>query len=309
MTLPWPLGHIGLKIVSVGIGVALWVAVAGEEVVERGLRVPLELQQFPVGLELVEEPPTLVDVRVRGTSGVLARTVPGDIIAVIDLKGTRVGRRLYQLAPEHVRVPFGVDVVQIAPATIALEFEETMARKVPVVPSVDGDPAPGFIAGRAEIVPPEVEIAGPTSAVQAARDALTEPIAIGGATEPVSATVTVGVLNPLLRVRGPRSVTVTVPIVPGPRERTFRGQPVHLRGLGSSMSAQAVPPDVVVLVRGSREGVGRVGASDIVAYVDLAGLGPGQYNLPVGVETAGAAGVVRIEPATVQVSIVDDKQR
>ena len=40
--------------------------VAGEQTVERGLRVPLELQQFPAGLELQGEPPALVDVRVRG---------------------------------------------------------------------------------------------------------------------------------------------------------------------------------------------------------------------------------------------------
>ena len=43
--------------------------VSGEETVERGLRVPLELQQFPAGLELQGEVPTTVDVRVRGASG------------------------------------------------------------------------------------------------------------------------------------------------------------------------------------------------------------------------------------------------
>ena len=52
MKVPWPFGHFGLKAVSVGLAIALWIAVAGEETVERGLRVPLELQQFPPGLEL-----------------------------------------------------------------------------------------------------------------------------------------------------------------------------------------------------------------------------------------------------------------
>ena len=37
------------------LAVLLWMVVAGEETVERGLRVPLELQQFPAGLELQGE--------------------------------------------------------------------------------------------------------------------------------------------------------------------------------------------------------------------------------------------------------------
>ena len=91
--------------------------VAGEETVERGLRVPLELQQFPAGLELQGEPPTLVDVRVRGASGTLEPRRAGDIVAVLDLRGARPGRRLFQLTPEQVRVPFGVEVVQVTPST------------------------------------------------------------------------------------------------------------------------------------------------------------------------------------------------
>lgn len=309
MTLPWPFRHFGLKAVSVGIAVALWVAVAGEETVERGLRIPLELQQFPAGLEVLGEPPTLVDVRVRGTSGSLARTLPGDIIAVIDLRGARAGRRLFQLTPEQVRAPFGVEVIQVVPASIALEFEASASRKVPVAPSIEGDPAPGFIVGPATTEPSEVEVVGPQSAVDAAKEAVTEAVSVSAATAAVTETVTVGMLDPSLRVRSPRVVAVTVPVVPGPRERTFRDQPVHLEGVGAGLSAQSVPPDVLVVVRGSREGVGRIGASDVVAAVDLTGLGPGDYSLPVRVAAAGAAGVVRIEPATVQISIVDGKRR
>ena len=65
----WPFRHFGLKVWSVVLAVMLWFVVAGEETVERSLRIPLELQQFPIGLEVQGEPPSLVDVRVRGASG------------------------------------------------------------------------------------------------------------------------------------------------------------------------------------------------------------------------------------------------
>src|SRR2546428_8704208 len=119
----WPFHHFGLKVWSVVLAVLLWLGVSGEETVERGLRVPLELQQFPAGLELQGEPPSSVDVRVRGSSGALARISPGDIVAVLDLRGAHVGGRLYHLTSDQVRAPFGVEVVQITPATIAMIFE------------------------------------------------------------------------------------------------------------------------------------------------------------------------------------------
>src|SRR5437867_8541727 len=109
----WPFRHFGLKVLSVGLAILLWMAVAGEETVERGLRVPLELQQFPAGLELAGEVPTTVDVRVRGASGTLSRVSAGEVVAVIDLRAARSGRRLFPLTPEQVRVPFGVEVVQV----------------------------------------------------------------------------------------------------------------------------------------------------------------------------------------------------
>jgi YbbR domain-containing protein len=307
MKVPWPFGHFGLKIVSVGLAIALWIAVAGEETVERGLRVPLELQQFPSELEVQGEPPTLVDIRVRGTSGALARVSPGDIVAVLDLHGARPGRRLFQLTPEQVRAPFGVDVIQVTPSSIAIEFEKAAVRRVPVVPSLEGDPAPGFTVGKITSDPVEVEITGPESAVAAATEALTESVSVAGASGVVREVVSVGLLNPLLRVKSSRTAAVEVQILPGPRERTLREQPVHLRSMSESLAARALPPAVTVHIRGSREGVGRITPSDVVAFVDLGGLGPGDYTLPVRIDAPGAAGVVGIDPAMVQVSIVNEK--
>src|SRR5947208_8118774 len=128
----WPFRHFGLKLLAFGLAVSLWMVVAGEETVERGMRVPLELQQFPTGLELQGEPPSTVDVRVRGASGALGRLSASDAVAVLDLRGARAGRRLFRVTPEQVRVPFGIEVVQVTPATVALVFENSASRSVPI---------------------------------------------------------------------------------------------------------------------------------------------------------------------------------
>src|SRR5205814_5102242 len=159
----WPFRHFGLKLVSLALAVMLWIVVSGEETVERGLRVPLEMQQFPAGLEIQGEAPTTVDVRVRGTSGTLSRLSPGDVVAVLDLRGARSGNRLFQLTPEQVRAPFGIEVVQVMPATLALVFENSATRRVRVDASIDGKPAPGYLIGKTTVAPTDVEVVGPES--------------------------------------------------------------------------------------------------------------------------------------------------
>lgn len=303
MKTPWPFRHLGLKAVSVGFALILWMAISGEETVERGLRVPLELQQFPADLELQGPPPALVDVRVRGSSDTLSRLGAGDIVAVLDLRPARPGRRLFQLTPDHVRAPFGVEVVQVAPASIVFVFEPSAVKRLPVVPAVEGEPAPGYVRGPVSAEPATVEVVGPESAVKQATEALTDQVTIAGATAPVTEEATVGLLDPALRVRGQRTVTVRVQIMPGPRERTLRERPVRLRDQPASLAAQAVPPTVTVVIRGTREGLSQIDPDEVVPYVDLKGLGAGEYTLAVHVDAVGDAGIARIDPAVVQVRL------
>jgi YbbR domain-containing protein len=302
MTL-WPFRHFALKLWSVGLAVLLWMVVAGEETVERGMRIPLELQQFPAGLELQTEAPSTVDVRVRGGSGALSRLSPVDIVAVLDLRDAQPGQRLFHVTPDQVRVPFGLEIVQITPATIALMFETSASKQVPVVPAIEGRPAPGFVVGRMSADPAMVEIVGPESSVKRAAAALTEPVSVAGARDNVRHTVTVGMLDSTLRLRTSRSAIVDVQIAPAPAERTLRNVAVHLRNLSPLLTAQSSPSTLDVGVRGTREGLVGVGGDDIDAYVDLAGLGVGQYTLTVRADTKREAGVTRIDPAVVRVRI------
>jgi len=307
MKAPWPFGHLGLKTLSIGIALLLWLFVSGDETVERGLRVPLEFQQFPAGVEMMGEAPSLIDVRVRGGSSTLSRLGAGDIVAQLDLKAARVGRRLYQITPEQVRVPFGVQVVQVTPPTIVLAFEISATKQVPVVPELDGEPAAGFVIGTTQVDPPTVEVVGPESAIARVVQATTEPVPVAGARNAVKDTVTIGLLDPSLRLKTPRLAQVTVDVIPGPVERAFRERPVHLVNLDSNLVARATPHAVEVVVRGSREGVGEMEMDEVVASVDLAGLGVGTYTLPVHVESPVHAGIARVLPATLQVTINSGK--
>jgi YbbR domain-containing protein len=303
MKRPWLFQHLGLKLLSLAMALVLWMVVSGEEIVERGVRVPLELQQLPPGLELTGDIPTTADLRVRGPSGTLSRLSAGDVVAVLDVRSAAEGRRLFTLTPEQMRVPFGVEVVQVTPSAIAMVFERSATKQVPVVPAVDGNPAPGYVVGAKTADPPRVEVIGPESVVKSVTEVLTESVSVAGARDRVTQTVAIGVLDPALRVKNARSAAVTVQILPAPLERTVRHRPIHLRGLGSTLEGQATQTVADVGVRASREALNRVEPDNIVAFVDVAGLGPGLYSLTVRADSPPDVGVTHIEPATVQVRI------
>ena len=298
-----PFRNLGLKILALALSAVLWLTLAGEHIVERSLRVPLEFRNIPDLLEIVGNAPDSVDVRLRGSSAVLSRIQPGEIVAVIDLTAARAGSRLFHIRADEVRAPYGVEVSQVVPTTLALELEKSARRKVPVVPAIEGDPAPGFVVGKWVADPSTVEIAGPESRVRQVAEATTEPVSVKDARARVRDGVTIGGVDSSVRLVQAQNAQVTVEIWPAPVERQVADVPVRYRNLGSGLRANLSPQLARVTVRGARDALGALGADGVEAFVDLAGLGSGRYNLRVQVEPSENFGVVQIEPAVVSVTV------
>lgn len=298
-----PFRHLGLKILAISLATLLWLIVAGEQVVERALRVPLELREKPEHLAIVGDPPAAVDVLVRGSSALLSRLEVGEVVVVLDLSGARPGSRLFPLRTDQVKVPYGVEVAQVMPGTLALELEKSARRTVPVVPAVEGEPAPGYIVSARRADPATVEVIGPESRVKQLAEATTEPVRIDGERENVRDAVTVGVTDAAIRLVEPRSAKVVVEIVPAPIERALHEVPVRWRNLGRGLRATVRPSVTRVQVRGAQDAIEALEPGEVQAFVDLAGLGPGRYNLHVQVEPSEAFGVSTIIPAAVDVTI------
>jgi YbbR domain-containing protein len=298
-----PFRHLGLKTLAILLAALLWLTVSGEHVVERSLRVPLEFRNIPEALQIVGNVPDTVDVRLRGSSIALSRLQPGEIVAVLDLSTGRPGPRLFHIRADEVRAPFGVEVAQVVPSTVSLTLERSARRVVPVVPAIEGDPAPGFVVGRFSADPPAVEIVGPESRVRDVAEATTEPVSVKDARGRVRDGVTIGVLDSAVRLAQPQTANVTVEIWPAPVERRLSEVPVRPRNLREGLRAQLSPRQVHVTLRGANEAIADLRSEGIQSFVDLAGLGPGRYNLRVQADPSDSFGVVAIDPAVVSVTI------
>jgi len=292
--------HLGLKFVSIALAALLWVAVAGEQTVERALRIPLEFSNLPAQLEVVGDAPAVVDVRVRGSSGALNRIAGGELVAVLDLRSARAGRRLFHLGGTDVRTPFGVDVVQVNPSTVSMAFEPSGSKIVPIVPTVEGDPADGFVVGTVTAQPSTVEVLGPISVLARLTQAMTEPVTVTGASAPLTETVNIGVADSAARLRTPQTTRVGVVVGPAPVEWSVSAIAVKARNARGQV--QVLPAEITAWVRGPREAMTSDGGM-FDATVDVEGLKPGQFQLPVSIVAPARVGVVRLEPAEVKVRV------
>ena len=292
--------HLGLKVISIALAALLWVAVAGEQTVERSLRIPLEFTNLPSQLEMIGDSPTVVDVRVRGSSGALNRIAAGELVAVLDLRSARAGQRLFHLDGDDVRTPFGVDVVQVNPSTVSMTFEPSGSKVVPVVPSLDGEPADGFVVGTVTAQPSTVEVLGPVSVLSRLTQAITEPVGVNGASSPVTETVNIGVADASVRLRQPQTARVAVTVAPAPVEWSVGD--IAVKPHSASGRVQVNPTRITAWVRGPREAM----TSDSTMFdasVEVQGLQAGEYQLPVTVVAPARVGVVRLEPAEVKVRV------
>lgn len=296
----FPVRNVGLKLLSIVVSTLLWLVVTGDPVVERTLRVGLELQRAPAGLELVGAVPDTVAVRVRGAASRLSALAPGNLSVVVDLDGVKPGRRLFPLAADQVTVPYGVEVAQVTPPALPLTFETTVGKVVPVRPRIEGTPVPGHSVTNVSVNPSQVRIEGPESAMNGLTEVATEPVSVERATSLVREAVTIDVSDDGVRLIGGGTAVVTVTVAADTTERTVTGVPIAQRGVGAS--PRALEPAVAsVTVQGAGDVVEALSPADIALFVDVPASGAGR-ELTVQAESSPRYVVRAIVPSVVRVT-------
>jgi YbbR domain-containing protein len=291
---------LALRLASLLLAMGLWFVIAGRQTAERGLAVPVELRNVPRSLELTGGAPDAVEVRVRASPNLIDSLDPGRVLAMIDLAGAQQGEKIVQLTPEQIRVPFGFKVVRITPSLLTLQLEGTRQRAIPVAPRVVGHPAAGYELSEVTSEPAEIQIAGPSSRVQAIASAFTEPVSVEAASATVQQSVGVGLGDPLLRLEGGNRVRVTARVRETHETRVFEGLAVETQG----GAALVDPARASVVVSGPASQVRSLSASALRLYVAIPGQQPLPARLPVSVEIgSGHPGVAVVETRPSQVAV------
>ncbi|HKH47102.1 MAG TPA: CdaR family protein [Thermoanaerobaculia bacterium] len=203
----------GLRLLALGIAVALWFSISLEDrqaLSERLVEASVSYNR-PRGLIILDQVPS-VRVRVRGGSKQVRELNPFQVNVQVDVERTSRGTFSVNLGPENVLLPEGLEVVSVEPTAIRVEVEPEGTKRLLVVPKLVGEPAAGSIIEELEVFPSQVLVSGPESLLRRTESLETIPIRLDGHALTFEVEVPVVQPDPLVQIVQPTRVTVRIPL-------------------------------------------------------------------------------------------------
>ncbi len=178
------LDNAGIKLISLGFSITLWLYVTSTGKTEMTLAVPLEIRNVPQGMTVVGNVTSSLDVRVQGQDAVLRDSAFGKrVTCILDLSMAREGENTVRLSPDNIRRPEGVSITHLSLPEVRVKLEPLLQRTFRLRPVLHGSPAAGFRLADIAVTPARIAVEGPVSVMRTFDKLETMPIDIQGAHE------------------------------------------------------------------------------------------------------------------------------
>lgn len=208
------LENIWIKAFSVGFALFFWLAVSGVKTSEMSLNGVIEYIGIPKKMALATGWTGSVDLRVRGSRGLLAGISSENVRVRLDLSDIREGTNFVTVEQADIEVPPGVQITSIKPSVVKLVLERIEMRKYTVDAELVGSLSSGLTLESVSIEPPEIQIEGARSQLNKIERVATEPISLAEISDTKRFTKSVVVVpsTVILTEKGLPKVTVTIKV-------------------------------------------------------------------------------------------------
>ncbi|HKJ84706.1 MAG TPA: CdaR family protein [Spirochaetia bacterium] len=299
----WP-----AKIIALGIVIVVVLLNDLADVTERYFSVPLEIR---VSGNVVpgDAFANRVRVRLRGDEDQIFDILEEDVIAYADFTDHE-SEGIFRAPVEIVRTGTALDVealeVTVEPVNVTVTLEEKLVRSLEVVPSISGFPPPGYELSDYRVSPTTVNVVGPRSRVEGLTQILTEEISLSDRTADFSERVRLARPDPLVEFPGGAIVDFRALIVETVVQTSFDGVEISIVDLDPELEIASVLPRGTIRVQGKQLDVENVPDARVGLFVDAGSIeAPGSYTLPVRPQIPGGILVLAIEPARVEITVVE----
>ncbi len=165
-----------LKVLSFIAALAMWFYVLGSASVEVERQVKLSFVP-PVGLSVNTEVPRALKLKLRGNRLLVGGVFTQGETVVVDLqRRAEGGAQEVELSPSLLKLPFGVEVLEMVPERVSIGLEREIKKRVSVRGRFGGELPQGLALVEREIVPEKVMIKGPRSVLKRIGQLFTRPI-------------------------------------------------------------------------------------------------------------------------------------
>lgn len=163
--------------------------------------------------------------------------------------------------------------------------------------------ADGYEITDVVIDPAEIDIAGPSEVIERVQTISLEPVDLQGAQQNTTVSDVPVILPDGVFAALPPSVDVQITLEVVESQKNYAGVAVSTKNLDEGLEAVLQPSAVNVEVSGAATAVADVTANEVLPFVDLTGLGPGEHHVTVmfeneadlGVKLSSSSRTIRVE--------------
>ncbi len=273
-----------------------------DEVISRDVPILVEMGEIPQGLDVREAQLSAGTATVEGPASLVRRVAAAEARVRIDASGIDIDRDVELIAVDELGEPLrGVDIEPSAIRVTIAVFTDRQTRSLAVNPIITGTPAAGFEVASVTVEPVVVGVEGDADQLAALSRVDTQPVSISGISSDLERTVALA-LPPGILALGADEVSVSVTLRPVTATRTFSAG-IDLVGTSPTQSYELAVDRVLVTIGGSVADLDRLSATTFTVSIDVTGLAPGTYTLPIEANLAAGLTLVTSAPPSVSVTI------
>jgi YbbR domain-containing protein len=295
MTLRWK-----ELLIAFVMALGIWYIVSGSEKIVSQIEARADYRGLPQGMLVRSGTVGKVSVRIRASVGMLHSLSSRDFAFFVDLSSVKKGENVLSINLSQLALPGGVEVMDISPSRIYLEVDTVESKLVPLRANIEGE-LPGDYTAEANLDPAEVKISGATAQIEKITQ-LTVPVKLENPPVP-------GIIESMREIPLPEGVEcspakVKLSMYVGIKRKLVQVmRPVNISE-AKQFNLRLQPDKVRISLAVPDSFAGKIADDQrIRAHVQLERPEPGNFSLPVQVELHTNIELVKVEPASVSVTV------
>jgi len=243
-----------------------------------------------------------VRVEVRGPRPLVEQVRSSNNKFGVDLPTTNPSEFTAFLDPQQLRLPAGVEVLSITPASVTIKTEPVAQRELLVEVQQVGSPDRGFEVDHIDVFPATVLVRGPQSRIEELRSIITYPVDVSNFRASERLETSLQVPDPLVGL-SVSTVKVEVRVGPARKEHVFEN--IGIRVLAANGFAATVAPSrASATVSVPEVELAELSAGNMFLIADGRALPEGKHRVGLTADFGKNVRLLKTVPAEVTVTLV-----